>query len=73
MSAPDPAVPSGHDVSPGSLGASGGGRAPLRDDLLLLVDGHSMAFRAYYALPPTLTSPAGEPIQAVYGLSLIHI
>ena len=67
MSAPDPAVPSGHDVSPGSLGAFGGGSAPLRDDLLLLVDGHSMAFRAYYALPPTLTSPAGEPIQAVYG------
>lgn len=41
--------------------------APLRDDLLLLVDGHSMAFRAFYALPPSFTTPAGEPIQAVYG------
>lgn len=67
MSAPDPAAPSGRDVSGSSLGAPGSGAAPLRDDLLLLVDGHSMAFRAYFALPPTLKNAAGEPIQAVYG------
>jgi DNA polymerase-1 len=37
------------------------------EDLLLLVDGHSMAFRAYYALPDSLRTPEGEPVQAVYG------
>lgn len=35
--------------------------------LLMLVDGHSMAFRAYYALPSSLKTPSGQPIQAVYG------
>ena len=39
----------------------------LREDLVMLVDGHSMAFRAYFALPDSLRSPAGEPVQAVYG------
>ncbi|MDQ4076781.1 MAG: hypothetical protein M3220_11125 [Chloroflexota bacterium] len=33
----------------------------------LLVDGHSIAFRAYYALPDSLRDPEGEPIHAVYG------
>ena len=33
----------------------------------LLVDGHSIAFRAYYALPSTLTDDAGQPVQAIYG------
>ena len=37
------------------------------NELLMLVDGHSMAFRAYYALPDSLKSPEGEPVQAVYG------
>ena len=33
----------------------------------LLIDGHSLAFRAFYALPDSLGDPNGEPIQAVYG------
>ncbi len=33
---------------------------------LVLVDGSSYIYRAYYALPP-LTSPKGEPTGAVYG------
>lgn len=37
------------------------------NDALMLVDGHSLAFRAYFALPATLRAPDGEPIQAVYG------
>jgi len=36
-------------------------------DTVMLVDGHSLAFRAYYALPPTLKAPDGAPIQVVYG------
>ncbi len=54
-------------ASTATPGPAAGPGAPLRDDLLLLVDGHSMAFRAFYALPPSFTTPAGEPIQAVYG------
>ncbi len=33
----------------------------------LLVDGHSIAFRAFYALPDSLTDREGVPIHAVYG------
>jgi DNA polymerase-1 len=35
---------------------------------LLLVDGHSLLFRAYHALPP-LTRPDGMPTGAVYGFA----
>ena len=35
---------------------------------LVLVDGSSFLFRAYHAIPP-LTSPAGEPTNAVYGVA----
>ena len=34
--------------------------------VVLLVDGHSLLYRAYYALPP-LTAADGTPTQAVYG------
>jgi DNA polymerase-1 len=34
---------------------------------LLLIDGHSMAFRAFYALPETMTTTTGQPVNAVYG------
>lgn len=33
----------------------------------VLLDGHSLAHRAYHALPPTLTSPSGVPTNAVLG------
>ena len=34
---------------------------------LLLIDGHSMAFRAFYALPDSMTTSTGQPVNAVYG------
>lgn len=37
---------------------------------LVLIDGHSVVFRAFYAIP-YLTSPAGEMVNAVYGFALI--
>jgi len=36
---------------------------------LVLIDGHSLAFRAFHALPPTLTSPGGELTNAVFGFT----
>ena len=37
---------------------------------LLLIDGHSMAFRAFFALPAdTITTSTGEPTNAVYGFA----
>src|SRR3990167_8886145 len=37
---------------------------------LILLDTHAIIHRAYHALPP-LTSPAGEPVGAVYGFTSI--
>lgn len=37
---------------------------------LILIDSHAIIHRAYHALPP-LTSPLGEPTNAVYGFSSI--
>ncbi|MBI2053607.1 MAG: DNA polymerase I [Candidatus Sungbacteria bacterium] len=34
----------------------------------VLIDSHAIIHRAYHALPP-LTTPAGEPVQAVYGFT----
>ncbi|MFD2794803.1 DNA polymerase I [Promicromonospora vindobonensis] len=36
---------------------------------LLLIDGHSMAYRAFYALPDTLATSSGQITNAVYGFT----
>ncbi len=36
---------------------------------LVLIDGHSLAFRAFHAIPLSLTSPTGELTNAVYGFT----
>lgn len=38
---------------------------------LVLIDGHAMVFRAFYAFPTSLTTPKGEMINAVYGFASI--
>ncbi len=38
-----------------------------RRTLLLLIDGNAILHRAYHALPSSLTTKDGEPINAVYG------
>ncbi|HEY5333054.1 MAG TPA: hypothetical protein VIJ21_05845, partial [Solirubrobacterales bacterium] len=34
---------------------------------LLVVDAPSMLFRAFYALPKTITGPDGQPVNALLG------
>ncbi len=36
---------------------------------LMLVDGHSLAYRAFHALPPEMATASGEPTNAVYGFA----
>jgi len=36
---------------------------------LVLLDGHALAYRAFHALPATLTGPSGELTNAVYGFT----
>ncbi len=37
--------------------------------LLLLVDGHHLAYRSFHALPPSLTAPDGTPTGALLGFA----
>jgi len=41
--------------------------------LLLLLDGHSLAYRAYYALPEDLRTTTGQQTNAVYGFTSMLI
>ncbi len=41
---------------------------PSAEKTLLLIDTHALLHRFFHALPP-LTTPDGDPIQAIYGLS----
>ncbi len=36
---------------------------------LILIDGHSLAFRAFHALPPDMSAPNGELTNAVFGFT----
>lgn len=40
---------------------------------LLLIDGNSLAYRAFHALPESFTDPEGNPTGAVYGFSTMLI
>ena len=40
---------------------------------LALLDGHSLAYRAFYALPSDLTTPDGRPTNAAFGFTSMLI
>jgi len=40
---------------------------------VLLLDGHSLAFRAFFALPDTLVTSSGQVTNAVYGFTAMLI
>jgi DNA polymerase-1 len=47
-----------------------GGETPPR---LFLLDGHSLAYRAFFALPPSLATSTGQVTNAVYGFTSMLI
>ena len=42
---------------------------PTTQETIVLVDGFGLIFRAYFALPPTMATAAGEQTNAVYGFT----
>jgi len=40
---------------------------------ILLIDGYSLAFRAFFALPESITRADGMPTNALYGLAAMTI
>jgi DNA polymerase-1 len=49
------------------------GDAPERPPRLFLLDGHSLAYRAFFALPPDLATTSGQLTNAVYGFTSMLI
>jgi len=48
--------------------------APVEGDRLLLLDGHSLAYRAFFALPvENFSTTTGQPTNAVYGFTAMLI
>jgi DNA polymerase-1 len=54
---------------PGDRGDPGGAPGPSGRTKLVLLDGYSLAFRAFYALPADLATPSGTYTNAVYGFT----
>ena len=40
-----------------------------RTDELFLIDGNSLAYRAFFALPDTIATSRGEPTNAIFGFA----
>jgi DNA polymerase I len=54
--------------------AAESGQGQRRRERLLLLDGHSLAFRAFFALPPeNFSTTTGQPTNAVYGFTAMLI
>lgn len=47
--------------------------APAAADQLLLIDGNSLAYRAFFALPESISTTAGFPTNALYGLAAMMV
>jgi len=63
------------DLTPADESASPSGtQEPGRRGRLLLLDGHSLAYRAFHALPPeNFSTTTGQPTNAVYGFTAMLI
>jgi DNA polymerase-1 len=53
--------------------ATGGSGQPERRPRLFLLDGHSLSYRAFFALPDTLATSTGQVTNAVYGFTSMLI
>lgn len=42
---------------------------PNKKQTLVLIDGHALAYRAYFGMPATFSTAEGEPTHAVYGFT----
>ena len=40
-----------------------------KKETLVLIDGHALAYRAYFGMPATFSTAEGEPTHAVYGFA----
>jgi DNA polymerase I len=60
-----------HAPAAASAAVSAAATGPRRT--ILLLDGHSLAFRAFYALPDTLRTQTGQLTNAVYGFTSMLI
>src|ERR671924_445365 len=59
---------------PGAKSRDGATRAENTDSRkVLLLDGHSLAYRAFFALPDTLVTSSGQVTNAVYGFTAMLI
>jgi DNA polymerase-1 len=58
-----------------SVSKSAQSTEPVKDDShkVLLLDGHSLAYRAFFALPDTLVTSSGQVTNAVYGFTAMLI
>jgi DNA polymerase-1 len=57
----------------GTLGLVSDVSATAAGDQLLLIDGNSLAYRAFFALPESITTTAGFPTNALYGLAAMMV
>jgi DNA polymerase-1 len=64
-----------NDTQRAASGAATNGQAGAgQRGLLLLLDGHSLAYRAFFALPPeNFSTTTGQPTNAVYGFTAMLI
>jgi DNA polymerase I len=53
--------------------ATGGSGQPERRPRIFLLDGHSLSYRAFFALPETLATSTGQITNAVYGFTSMLI
>jgi DNA polymerase-1 len=59
--------------APRSVPGAAAPAAPDRDGGLLLIDGNSLAYRAFFALPDTISRSDGFPTNALYGLAAMIV